>query len=72
MTKYMVVSHHQNVGQNYSLLIDDKSCECVVQFKYLGKTVIYESCIHEQINSRLNSGNACYHCIQSPIFPSPL
>jgi hypothetical protein len=31
-TEYMVVFHHQNVGQNHSLLISNKSFENVVKF----------------------------------------
>jgi hypothetical protein len=32
-TKYIVVSFHQNVRQNYNFLIDDKSFENVAKFK---------------------------------------
>jgi hypothetical protein len=31
----------------------------------MGTTLPDQNCIHEEINSRLNSGNACYHSVQS-------
>jgi hypothetical protein len=33
-------------------------------FKYFGMTVTNQNLIHEEIKSRINSGNACYHSIQ--------
>jgi hypothetical protein len=37
----------------------------VSQFKYLGTTVTNQNLIQEEIKRRLNSGNACYHLVQS-------
>jgi hypothetical protein len=45
--------------------IANRSFELVVEFKYLETTLIDESCLHEEIKSRLNSGNACCHSVQS-------
>jgi hypothetical protein len=61
----MVVSHHQNVGQNHSLLI-------VAKFKYLETIATNQNCIHEEIKTTLRSWNARDHSVQSFVFPSPL
>jgi hypothetical protein len=34
-TKYMLLAHHQNAGQNCDLKVENRSFENVAQFKYL-------------------------------------
>jgi hypothetical protein len=64
-TKYMVMSRNHNAGQNHNIKIDNKSFEGVEEFKYLGTTLANRNSIHEEIKSRLKSGNACYHSVQN-------
>jgi hypothetical protein len=64
-TKYMLLSRHQNVGQNQDIKIANRLFENVSQCKYLGMTVTNQNLIQEEIKSRLNSGNACYHSVQN-------
>jgi hypothetical protein len=59
----MLVSRDQNAGQNREIKIGNRSFENVSQFKYLGMTVTNQNFIQEEIKSRLNSGNACYHSV---------
>jgi hypothetical protein len=63
--KYMLVSHHQNVGQSWDIKIAKRSYETVSLFKYLGMTVTNQNLIQEEINRILNSSNACYHSVQN-------
>jgi hypothetical protein len=70
-TKCMIVSHHQNAGQNHNLLIANKYIKQVAKFKYFGIAVTNQNCIYEGIKRRLILMNACYHSVQW-ILPSPL
>jgi hypothetical protein len=64
-TKYMLASRFQKAGQWQSIKRANRSFEIVPKFKYLGTTLTDQNCIHEEIKSRLNSGNACYYSVQS-------
>jgi hypothetical protein len=64
-TKYMLISLSQKTGKKHSIKIANRSFEDVARSKYLGTTLTDQNCMHEEIKSRLNSGNACYHSVQS-------
>jgi hypothetical protein len=55
-TEYMLLSCHQNAGQNHNIKIG--SFENVGKFKYLGTTVANQNLIQEEMKRRLNSGDA--------------
>jgi hypothetical protein len=55
----MLLSSHQNGGQNWDIKIANRSFENMSQLKYLGITVRNQNLIQEEIKRRLNSGNAC-------------
>jgi hypothetical protein len=67
---YMIMSRHPNSGQNLNIRRANESFEKVAKFKYLGTTLEKQNGIHDEINSRLNSGNDCI--IQCKIFSSRL
>jgi hypothetical protein len=54
----MLLSRHQNAGQNWDIKIANNSLENVSQFKYLGTTVRNQNLIQEDITKRVNFGNA--------------
>jgi hypothetical protein len=64
-TKYVLMSRSQKIGQKHSIKIANRFFEDVAKFKYLGTTLADQNCMHEEIKSRLNSGNACNHSVQS-------
>jgi hypothetical protein len=70
-TKYLLLSRHQNAGQNHDIKIANRSFENAAQFKYFGTTTSNQNLIQEEIKRSLNSGNACYHSVQS-LLSSPL
>jgi hypothetical protein len=52
-TKYMLLLHHQNAGQNLNTRIANRSFENVAQFKYLGTRATNQNLILEEIK-RMN------------------
>jgi hypothetical protein len=64
-TKYMMLTRHQNVGQNRDIKIGNSPFENVSQFKYLGTIVTNQNSIQEELKQGLNSGTACYHSVQN-------
>jgi hypothetical protein len=62
-TKYMIMSRHLISGQNQNIRIANELFENVAEFKYLGMTLTNKNDIHDEIMSRLNSENACYHSV---------
>jgi hypothetical protein len=50
-TKYLIMSCHQNSGQNQNIRIANESFENVAKFKYLGTTLTNRNDIRDEINS---------------------
>jgi phage gp29-like protein len=65
MTRHMIISRHPNSGQNQNIRATNESFEKMAKSKYLGTTLTNQNDIHDEIKSRLNSGNACYYSVQN-------
>jgi hypothetical protein len=64
-TKYMIMSHHPNSGQNQNIRIANELFQTVAKFKYLGTTLTSQNDIHDEIKSKQNLKNACYYSVQN-------
>jgi hypothetical protein len=71
-SKYMIMCHNQKSGQNQNIRIANELFENVAKFKYLGTTLTNQNDIHDEIKSRLNSGNACYDSVQHLLSSYPI
>jgi hypothetical protein len=67
-TKYMLMSR-KKAGQGQSIKVVNGSFEGVAKFRYLGRTLTDWNCMQEEIKSGLNTGNVCYHSVQSFVIP---
>jgi hypothetical protein len=65
LQRNLICKGGMEAGKKQSIKIANRSFESVAKFTYLGTTLTDQNCIHEEINSRLNSENACYHSVQS-------
>jgi hypothetical protein len=61
----MVMSRDQNAARSHNINTDYSSFESLEELKYLGTNLTDQNSIQEEIKSRLNSGNACYHLVQN-------
>jgi hypothetical protein len=60
----MFASGKRNAEQNHNLMISDKFFENVAK-SGIGNNINISKFYHKEIKSRLNSGNACCHYVQS-------
>jgi hypothetical protein len=59
----MLLSRHQNVGQNRDIKIANRSLKTCHSLNIWGVT--NQNLIQEEIKRTFNSGNACYHSVQN-------
>jgi hypothetical protein len=64
-TKCMLFSHSQKMGQKHSIKIVNSSFEDVKSSNIWEQHLTDQNYMHEEINIRLNSGNACFPSVQS-------
>jgi hypothetical protein len=67
----MVIFRDQDAGRSQDISTDNSSFKRVEYFKYLGRILMKQNSIQEEIKIRLKSGNACYQSVQN-IFSSSL
>lgn len=66
--QYKYSCHVNNMGEKYNnIKISNNILESVTKFIYLETTVTNDNLIHEEIRSRLNAGNICYHSVQNTL-----
>jgi hypothetical protein len=68
----MSMSRHQNARQNHIIKTANRLFENVARLKHMRTIATNGNFIHDEINSRLNSGSACYHSVQNLFSSCPL
>ncbi|KAJ4442239.1 hypothetical protein ANN_12105 [Periplaneta americana] len=71
-TKYMIMSHNENIVRNGNIKIGNLSFEEVEKFKYLGATVTNINNTREEFKHSINMGNACYYSVEKLLSSSLL
>jgi predicted RNA-binding protein with RPS1 domain len=61
----MLLSCHQNAGQNHNVNVANRYLKNVAKFRHLGTTVNIKILYQEKIKQGLDLGNACYHSVQN-------
>jgi hypothetical protein len=61
----MLMSRYQKAEQKRSIKIANRCFEDVLKFRYLGTTLTDQNSMQEDLQRRLNAGNACYHSLRS-------
>jgi hypothetical protein len=61
----MFISCDQNARKNHNIKTANKSDENVVKLKYFRMVLTNQNCIHEETESRLNSGIPLYHSVEN-------
>jgi hypothetical protein len=65
-TMHMLLSRHQNAGQNHDIKTANRFFENLAQFRssYFGTTITNQNLIQKKIKRRLNLGSACCYSFQ--------
>ena len=66
------MSGEKNAGRTHDIKNDNSSIQREEEFKDLVETLKNQNFIQEEITSKLNSGNACYHSVQNLLSSSLL
>ncbi len=71
-SKYMVMSGDQNAGRSHTMKVDNSSLKGWKSSSIGNNLNKPKLKAREEIKSRLNSGNACYHSVQNILSSSLL
>jgi hypothetical protein len=59
----MIISRHPNSRHDQNIRITNESFENMAKFKYSRMTVTNQNDLHNEVKSKLNSGNAYYSSV---------
>jgi len=70
--KCMLMFRDKDPRRSHNTKTENSTSEIVESFIYLGTKLTNQNCIQDEIKSRLQSGNVCYHSMQDLLFSSLL